>query len=340
MNSVALPVVLIAATLITVVTIGRCFLVRARRFERQINAAMVWQMVGILLFMAASALGLPDLATRLYLGCGFMTYARLHGFAVLLQTGDEAEAARRQPIYDKVGALVAVVMIAGAPSLDRAFAIDTVAVFWHGATVSLLLTSIRIASACVRELRGAPKSFAERLVYAGVLFIAVYWMASSVVVLTRALARGRLQLAGPLWSGLGFVAMVILTLLIAIPLVNAVLARTGWDRTGRAVRTLRPLWRDLTAAVPEVVLSADRRTAVAPELRLYRMTVEIRDALTRLRRDDLIPRATDIGAELDQLLELAQSLHTPYFRRRTPPSFAERLGALGAGPVEPIQRLT
>ncbi|MEV0031855.1 MAB_1171c family putative transporter [Nocardia sp. NPDC050793] len=71
----------------------------------------------------------------------------------------------------------------------------------------------------------------------------------------------------------------------AIPLISTLITRLGHDRTGRYLRRLQPLWTDLTAAVPEVVLAttADRRPP-DPAIRLHRMTMEIRDSLLHLRR--------------------------------------------------------
>ncbi|MFE9428747.1 MAB_1171c family putative transporter [Kitasatospora sp. NPDC006697] len=47
-------------------------------------------------------------------------------------------------------------------------------------------------------------------------------------------------------------------------------------RDRRTVRRLRPLWTELTAAVPEVVLG--ERLGRGPRLRLHRLVIEIRDA--------------------------------------------------------------
>lgn len=83
-----------------------------------------------------------------------------------------------------------------------------------------------------------------------------------------------------------FVASVCAAGVVAIPLASTLLARTGWDRTGRYCRRLQPLWRDVTAAVPEIVLELprDRHGRVQPATRLHRMIVEIRDSLLHLKR--------------------------------------------------------
>ncbi|MER7759757.1 MAB_1171c family putative transporter [Streptomyces sp. NPDC097619] len=56
------------------------------------------------------------------------------------------------------------------------------------------------------------------------------------------------------------------------PLGSAVGALRDW----RAARVLRPLWADLTAVVPDVVLAA--RVRRGPRIRLHRTVIEIRDA--------------------------------------------------------------
>ncbi|MET9028601.1 MAB_1171c family putative transporter [Nocardia sp. NPDC004168] len=73
--------------------------------------------------------------------------------------------------------------------------------------------------------------------------------------------------------------------LLAVPLGTWLIERVGLDRPTRSCRRLRPLWRDLTEAVPEIVLlpDTDSREPVLPATRLLRMAVEVRDALLHLR---------------------------------------------------------
>ncbi|RKS80639.1 hypothetical protein CLV35_0228 [Motilibacter peucedani] len=77
---------------------------------------------------------------------------------------------------------------------------------------------------------------------------------------------------------------------------------TWWTRSGtalrrwRALRDLRPLWVDVTAAVPTVVRPVSRWS---PELALHRRVVEIRDAQLALRRhaQPLAPAALAVARE-------------------------------------------
>ncbi|WP_280238754.1 DUF6545 domain-containing protein [Nocardia abscessus] len=84
------------------------------------------------------------------------------------------------------------------------------------------------------------------------------------------------------WAAPTFAASALGAALLSVPLLAALRTRLGSDRAGRNCRRLRPLWHDLTAAVPSIVLEPDLPVAES-DARLIRMTVEIRDALMHLR---------------------------------------------------------
>ncbi len=88
----------------------------------------------------------------------------------------------------------------------------------------------------------------------------IYWSASFVIMIGRALAGTPPRESGTAAAVVVYLMQFMLTLLTGTPLVTVLPARTGWDRTGRTCRRLRPLWYDLTAAVPEVVLRDARST--------------------------------------------------------------------------------
>ncbi|GLY46917.1 DUF6545 domain-containing protein [Lentzea sp. NBRC 102530] len=69
-------------------------------------------------------------------------------------------------------------------------------------------------------------------------------------------------------------------LLVALSaVVHAASGTVRWARRAHGHRQLGPLWTELVAAVPSVVLGDPPRWCAGPlELRLYRRTVEIRDA--------------------------------------------------------------
>ncbi|MBF6576459.1 hypothetical protein IU415_23850 [Nocardia farcinica] len=110
-----------------------------------------------------------------------------------------------------------------------------------------------------------------------------------------------------------FLANVVASAAVAVPLVSTILIRTGHDRTSRYCRRLQPVWRDLTASVPEIVLAPPGDGGgVEPALRLHRMIVEIRDALLHLKpyttarypagpdREGMLSYAVAILAAIDQ----------------------------------------
>ncbi|WP_067470235.1 DUF6545 domain-containing protein [Nocardia amamiensis] len=83
-------------------------------------------------------------------------------------------------------------------------------------------------------------------------------------------------------------------------LVLSVVQLLRLDRDSRALRRLYPVWRDLTAATPEVVLTlrpGDRRGSSTAE-RLHRRRVEILDAAAIVGR-----WAVPVPEDLDHLVE-------------------------------------
>ncbi|ELB92474.1 MAB_1171c family putative transporter [Rhodococcus opacus] len=80
--------------------------------------------------------------------------------------------------------------------------------------------------------------------------------------------------------------VTVIALVLAAPLVNRLAARLGIDQSSRLVRRLMPMWRDLSVAMPMLVL--DQRPDRPDDL-AQRMSIEIWDTLIRLR-DYLPPR--------------------------------------------------
>ncbi|MFI9503620.1 DUF6545 domain-containing protein [Nocardia sp. NPDC052566] len=94
----------------------------------------------------------------------------------------------------------------------------------------------------------------------------------------------------------GLFVFAALVAVLARSTLQAVAQLLRLDRDSRAARRLHPLWRDLTAAAPQVVFRpklADDWNASAPE-RLYRRRIEIHDAAQILARYVLpLPAAVD-----------------------------------------------
>lgn len=299
MNAVPASVLMSVAVFVGLMTMGRWLLVNKTSTDRLINRAWSWTLVAILLYEAASALHRPDLARCLYLGGTLMALASFYGLAQLLDGADPASARRRQRRYDSISAAVVISPILGTLVIHGAFGIHYAEVVWTLSAFPGAFSGFLLGRACVRELRVAGSSISEKLTYAALLAFSIYWSASFVSMLGRSLAGMKPSETGTVWAVVAFLMQFAITMLTAIPLVTVLLARAGWDRTGRTCRRLRPLWRDLTAAVPEVVLLGDHSAPGEPASRLYRMTVEIWDALLHLK--PFMPECPDPGppAECD-----------------------------------------
>ncbi|MEV4240099.1 MAB_1171c family putative transporter [Nocardia sp. NPDC049737] len=287
MNSLPVAPVVAVLGFVAAITIGRWFLVADTLSDQLINRALAWDLVGLLIFICVGRLGRADLALDLFTIFGALAVANVFGFARLLDGGDARTAVRRQRTYDRTALASGCVVLVGivASHLDWGLTI------WSLTTVPTALSGMLMTRACVRELRAAGLTVQERLTYGALLIVAVYAAISTVVSLVRMTNGTRPDEQGLIWSIGTYATLFLLTALIAIPLWNALLARAELDRAGRRCRRLRPLWQALTDAVPEVVLA---RPSGGSASRLYRMTVEIRDALVRLR-----PYAPDAEAHTD-----------------------------------------
>ncbi|WP_327095427.1 hypothetical protein OIE68_36320 [Nocardia vinacea] len=275
MNSLPVAPVVVIVGFVAAITIGRWFLVDETLSDRLINRALAWDLVGLLVFICVGRLGRAHLALDLFTIFGALAVANVFGFARLLDGGDTRTAMRRQRTYDRIAVVAGGVVLVGivvAPQRDWGLTV------WSLTSVPTALSGVLMTRACVRELRTGGITAKERLTYGALLMVAGYAASATVVSLVRMATGTRPDEQGPIWA-------------IGIPLWNAVLARAELDRAGRCCRRLRPLWRALTDAVPEVVLA---RPSSGSTSGLYRMTIEIRDALVQLR-----PYAPDAEAHTD-----------------------------------------
>lgn len=133
---------------------------------------------------------------------------------------------------------------------------------------------------------GTPRllRYGLRLFGTGILLASLLWVLKLFYLHTRS------SLFAPLFSPVTGVEAAFMALGVALPAAARLRTHLA-DR--RSYRGLDPLWQDLTAATPDVVLRPGNRlgTVTVPlQLLLYRRVIEIRDAMIVLR--DYVPPAT------------------------------------------------
>ncbi|MFI9506270.1 MAB_1171c family putative transporter [Nocardia sp. NPDC052566] len=288
MNAVPAPIVASLAVFVALVIGGRWLVVNDTTIDRLINRALIWDVVGLLLYSGAQTSGRSDVAMRLFICCGTMAIAHVYGIARLLGGAPPDRAGVRQRRYNTVAVVVTSVLLIGSAFVALGMPDDPLRwweqLSWLGSEVLIMLSGLLIARACVHELRFADATPKERLADTALLLLSAYWITAAAIAIVRIVFGELPGDFGLLWATLTFISLLLLAALITVPLVTAVLARTELDGTGRNCRRLRPLWRDLTTAVPEVVLRQGHSPEEQSASRLYRMTVEIWDALLHLRQ--------------------------------------------------------
>ncbi|MEU1998047.1 MAB_1171c family putative transporter [Nocardia gamkensis] len=255
-------------------------LLREARFEQ----ALVWLLPG-------GDSDVVNLARQLSLGATVLAVSNIYGIAELWAGADPARTWRRQRRYY----LLSIVVL-GWPAV----------VVWVAFSLPLGATALLVGRVSLREMRAAGDStWQERALYAAVLctaagmgIVAVVYPIETVFHVVTGRPSFDPEMHWKAWSGF-LLSAVGAPAVVTVPLISALLSRLGWDRTGRYCRRLQPMWADLAAAVPEIVLQArDRDGRTDPAIRLHRMTVEIRDSLLHLKRysdspDDLAATGAD-----------------------------------------------
>jgi hypothetical protein len=284
-----------AIVVLAAVAVAHRILVHHSTIDRLINRSMGWPLVGLVLYERNPWPEFAALVQQVALGCVIMAGAAVYGLAQLWAGADPRSTWVRQRGYNLVFAgAVGVLFVLGTSARQRGQLIDEthgwVAIaFWAVVELPILASGVVVWRVSRRELAAHDSELAERLIYLGILCATVSQLLDAAVCpLLAALAH--LGLSGPTPTAfeaytLAYSDMVV-ALCLAVPTGSHLAERVGWNRTGRYCRQLRPLWRDLTAAVPEVVLPRDAMLERddASLTRFYRMTVEIRDALLHLKR--------------------------------------------------------
>ncbi|MGK8520616.1 DUF6545 domain-containing protein [Nocardia asteroides] len=236
-------------------------------------------------YVVANVGGEAALGQQLFMSLGVFPLAYSYGFAKLLDGASPEGLGARQRRYNAFAALFALVTWVCAVSerlgADLRSALDWEGLLWSVSGLFTGCIGVLFARACVRELRlGAPALW-ERLTYSALLVFGLYCLVSTTAGIIQVMGGVAPGSPGLGWAVASILAVGILAALVSIPLLEALMMRAGLDRDARYCRRLRPLWRDLTTAVPEVVLSQRHSESAS---RLYRMTVEIQDALVLLRQ--------------------------------------------------------
>ncbi|WP_069161961.1 MAB_1171c family putative transporter [Nocardia altamirensis] len=271
--------------LVGFVAVGRWLLVNETAVDKLINRMLAWDIGAVVVSFVAAGFDHPELGQRLFLGIGALALSNGFGCAVLLDGADRRPVNVRQRRYDARAAVFGVVVVLCALGdelgLHLDHLVDWVGILWATTGVCMVWAGALLVRACLRELCAAGMATREKLAYSALLFFGVYVVVASAVGFVR-IASGTPPGEPGIVAAIGsFMALAVLALLVAIPLVEALIARAHLDLESRQCRRLRPLWHDLTRIVPEVVLPTDRPRGSSS--RLYRMTVEIRDALLHLK---------------------------------------------------------
>ncbi|MFX0578695.1 MAB_1171c family putative transporter [Nocardia nepalensis] len=294
---------------------GRWWLLRDSFVDRLINRALAAGLCEYLLreawFEQSLAWLLPgddrdvvNIARQLSLGATVLAVSNIYGLVKLWAGADPADTWRRQWRYYLVTfTATAVILIAGTPArradqlIDQALGWPAVVV-WVAFSLPLGATALLGGRVSVREMRAAgATTWQERALYTALLgtivglgaIAVVYPLETAVNVMTGQPSFDP-EMHWKAWSGF-LLSAVGAPAVITVPLISTLLTHLGWDRTGRYCRRLRPMWADLTAAAPEIVLEMrrDHNGRTDPAIRLHRMTVEIRDSLLHLKRYSDIP---------------------------------------------------
>ncbi|MFD0365983.1 DUF6545 domain-containing protein [Nocardia sp. GCM10030253] len=287
----AVPTAPVAAITVfaILVAILRCIFVHHSATDRLINRALGLAGAGMLLRVATTGTDLTVVAAQVVAVVGFLTVASVYGVARMLDGANPRDARRRQRRYDLLALMGFVVTVL----IDAAAAVHLVPaatpVRWQGfgaaiSCVPLAVSGFLLMRASLREIRCTDSPPTERIAYSALICVASFWICYAVILLMRYRRGVAPSDSGKGWALGGFAFFAVIAALLGIPLVRMLLVRIGWDRDSRDCRRLRPLWVDLTAAVPHIALVPDNAGRRDPALRRYRMTIEIRDALLHLRR--------------------------------------------------------
>jgi hypothetical protein len=315
--------------------IGRFRFLNDTQVDRLINRTLVVSLVTNLsrevwvqkliakaLFMFDEA-NVTNIVRQLSFGGILLAVAYIYGIVKMWGGATPETARQRQPVYNLVAvAATVVILVAGTPARQQNLLIDQAlgwgaVIAWAAFYAPIIAVAVLVGRVCVREFRTHDVTARERAIYAGVLVLVVGLGVDGVATpvltaleVTSGTASRDPDMIVKAWTF--FLSAAISSTVIAVPLLSVLTTRAGLDRTARYCRRLQPLWHDLTAATPEIVLRRpDSLEQVESATRLHRMIVEIRDSLLVLKQfstDDIDlgdPDAQRNRGDDDELLRYA-----------------------------------
>ncbi|MGV9638087.1 MAB_1171c family putative transporter [Nocardia rhamnosiphila] len=329
---------------------GRWWLLRDTPTQQLANRALTAAVAALLLregsvqqLLAAvlpfAASDTINVARQISFGGILLTVTNIYGIAKLWSGAAPEQTWQRQRRYDAIALTATVIiLVAGTPArlsdqlIDEALGWPAV-VAWIAFYLPVGAAALLVGRVSIQEMRTADDTttWRERVVYLVILGIALAIAIDSILApITTAseVLRGEPS-SDPqmhLKALTFFVAAIFAGSVAAVPLVSTLMAITGFDRTGRYCRRLRPLWQDLTAAVPEIVLDMprDRSGRIEPASRLHRMTIEMRDSLMHLKRytedpaDDIADDPYAYAQLVAEAIAAKRSGHQPAARTAMP----------------------
>ncbi|MFI6366117.1 DUF6545 domain-containing protein, partial [Nocardia sp. NPDC050630] len=293
---------------IALVLAGRWWLLRDSLVDRLINRGLAAALSEHLLrdawFQHSLAWLLPgddsdvvNIARQLSLGATVLCISHVYGVAMLWAGADPAHTWRRQWRYYLVTiTAITVILIAGTPArradqlIDQTLGCPAVVV-WAAFSLPLGATALLVGRVCVREIHAAgDTAWQERALHTAVLgtavglgIVAVVYPVGTIIGLITGQPSFDPEMHWKAWSGF-LLSAVGAPAVLTVPLISTLLTHIGWDRSGRYCRRLRPMWADLTAAVPEIVLVSVRELLSAVAAGELPTDSVVRDSMVSGRR--------------------------------------------------------